>query len=121
MIGSKPRLSQTPAGVRLGSLDLIADGRARNFVLEMQDGLFYGFVVRKGAAVFGYVDLCPHRGLPLTQKLDEYLTPDGALIACTWHGALFRIEDGLCVGGPCKQQCLQAWPVQVQDGQLVTG
>jgi len=114
------RLSATPAGVRLCALAAIADGKARNFVLEMRAGRFHGFVVRRGAAVSGYVDRCPHMGLPLAQRLDDYLTPDETLIACDWHGALFAIEGGLCVGGPCMGQRLTAWPVTVRDGEIVT-
>ncbi|NIJ32878.1 Rieske 2Fe-2S domain-containing protein [Sphingomonas oligoaromativorans] len=114
------RLSSTPAGVTLCPLDAIADGKARNFVLQMRAGRFHGFVVRKGEAVHGYVDRCPHAGLPLAQTLDDYLTPDGGLIACSWHGALFRIEGGACVGGPCVGQALAAWPVHVRDGAIVT-
>lgn len=114
------RLFATPAGVRLGPLDLIAEGKARNFVLQMKAGRFHGFVVRRGDAVFGYVDRCPHAGLPLTQRLDDYLTPDGSLIACSWHGALFAAETGACVGGPCMGQALTPWPVEARDGAIVT-
>jgi len=114
------RLTATPAGVRLGPLDQIADGAARNFVLQMKAGRFHGFVVRRGDAVFGYVDRCPHMGLPLAQALDAYLTPDASLIACSWHSALFRIEDGACVGGPCSGAALTPWPVAVVDGGIVT-
>ena len=114
------RLSSTPAGVTLCPLDAIADGKARNFVLQMRAGRFHGFVVRKGEAVHGYVDRCPHAGLPLAKVLDDYLTPDGGLIACSWHGALFRPDDGFCVGGPCAGQSLAAWPVEVLDGLVRT-
>ena len=114
------RLVATPAGVKLGPLDLIPDGTARNFVLKMKAGRFHGFVVRHGEAVHGYVDRCPHAGVPLTQTLDEYLTPSGELIACNWHGALFEIDSGRCVGGPCVGQALTAWPVGVVDGMIVT-
>jgi nitrite reductase/ring-hydroxylating ferredoxin subunit len=113
-------LSSTPPGVTLGPLDLIPDGTARNFVLELRAGRFHGFVVRRGDAVHGYVDRCPHMGLPLAQKLDAYLTDDRALIACSWHGALFRIDDGACVGGPCAGAALQPWPVVVSGGMIVT-
>ncbi len=114
------RVFATPAGVKLGALDQIADGRARNFVLQLRAGRFHGFVVRRGAEVFGYVDRCPHMGLPLAQTLDQYLTPDGGLIACSWHSALFEIDTGACVGGPCSGARLTAWPVAVHDGTLVT-
>lgn len=114
-------LSETPAGVKLGPLALIPDGTARNFVLEMKAGRFHGFVVRRGDAVHGYVDRCAHMALPLAQQLDQYLTPDGGLIQCSWHGALYRIDDGVCVGGPCTGARLQPWPVTVIDGTITTG
>ncbi|MEG8055751.1 Rieske (2Fe-2S) protein [Sphingomonas sp. 22L2VL55-3] len=93
-----------PVGIKLVPLDAIADGNARNFVLQMRAGRFHGFVVRKDDAVFGYVDRCPHMGLPLAQVLDDYLTPRGDLIACSWHSALFEIDSGACVGGPCGER-----------------
>lgn len=114
------RLFKTPAGVRLGPLELLADGAARNFVLQIGEGRFHGFVVRKGDRAFGYVDRCPHAGLPLAQKLDEYLTPGGDLIACSWHGALFDIGTGACVGGPCAGQALRPWPLKVEGGYITT-
>ncbi|MEH3045568.1 Rieske (2Fe-2S) protein [Sphingomonas adhaesiva] len=115
------RLTTTPAGVTLGPLDLIPDNNARGFVLQMRAGRFHGFVVRRGDSVFGYVDRCPHMGLPLAQTLDDYLAPDGSVIACSWHAALFRVEDGACVGGPCAGQRLTPWPVTVVDGMVTTG
>ena len=114
------RLLKTPAGVTLGPLSLIADGEARNFVLQIGEAYFHGFVVRRGEEAFGYVDRCPHAGLPLAQKLDDYVTAGGRLIACSWHGALFEPETGLCVGGPCAGSRLTAWPVIVEDGVLKT-
>lgn len=117
---SDARVFATPAGVALLPLDGIADGHARNFVLQLRAGRFHGFVVRRGNAVHGYVDRCPHAGVPLARELDNYLTDSGALIACSWHGALFRVEDGLCVGGPCVGQRLSPWPVAVLDGVIRT-
>jgi nitrite reductase/ring-hydroxylating ferredoxin subunit len=116
--GERKRVFATPAGVALCTLDSLADRSARNFVLEIDDAYFFGFVVRVGDEVRGYVDRCPHQGLPLAQKLDQYLSPDRALIECSHHGALFRIEDGACVGGPCVGARLTPWPVRV-DGPFV--
>lgn len=114
------RLWETRAGINLGPLDLIADGGSRNYVLQIGDKRFHGFVVRRGQAVFGYVDRCPHQGLPLAQVLDQYLTPDGGLIACSWHGAVFTVEEGDCVGGPCAGARLTPWPVEAREGRVVT-
>ena len=114
------RLSETPPGIRLAALDAIPDGGARNFVLQMKAGRFHGFVVRKGDRIFGYRDRCPHMGMPLAQELDHYLTSGRELIVCSWHGALFDIESGRCVGGPCAGARLTPWPVVVADGDIMT-
>ena len=120
MTDGMQRLTTTPRGVKLCPLGDIADGRARGMVLELRAGRFHGFVIRKGRDVYGYTDLCPHAGLPLAKTLDDYLTPDGGFIACSWHGALFRVEDGECVGGPCMGQSLVPWPVGVEADWVVT-
>lgn len=114
------RVLRTPSGVRLCAIDEIAPGKARNFVLQMRAGRFHGFVVRHGEDVVGYADRCPHAGLPLAQVLDDYLTPDRTLIQCSWHGALFGVEDGRCVAGPCSGQALIGWPVAIVDGWITT-
>ena len=114
------RLTSTPAGVTLCALTDLPEPGARNFVLEIAGKHFHGFVVRRGDEVTGFVDSCPHTGLPLAKQLDDYLTDDASLIKCDWHGALFQPEDGLCVGGPCAGQRLTAWPVQVVDGLVKT-
>ena len=85
------------------------------------EALFLGFLVRRGDVVTGYVDRCPHAGMPLAMVEDRYLTREGDLILCASHGALFRLEDGLCVGGPCAGRRLTSWPVRVEAGQIVAG
>ena len=114
------RLTGTPAGVALGPLATVPDGKARGFVLRMRAGRFHGFIVRRGADLYGYVDRCPHMGPVLARTLDDYLTPSGDMIACGWHGAIFEIDTGLCVGGPCSGQKLIRWPVAVRDGIITT-
>lgn len=115
------KIFATPAGVALCPFEDLADGTARNFVLQMRAGRFHGFVVRKGETAHGFVDQCPHAGVPLARSFDDYLTPDGQMIACSWHGALFRIEDGECVGGPCVGQRLREWPIIIDSGWVKTG
>ena len=82
--------------------------------------MFNGFVVRRGDQLFGYVDSCPHAGWPLALADDRYLTREGDRILCGGHGALFRLEDGLCTAGPCAAESLDPWPVEVVDGVVRT-
>jgi nitrite reductase/ring-hydroxylating ferredoxin subunit len=69
------RQVSTPGGIPLASLDIILDSAARNFVVQLPAGRFHGFVIRRGGEVTGYVDRCPHMGLPLARVLDDYLAP----------------------------------------------
>jgi nitrite reductase/ring-hydroxylating ferredoxin subunit len=117
---TRPRAQATPAGVTLCALDDLADPGARGFVLQIGDAYFHGFVVRRNGAVHGYADRCPHAGLPLPQRLDVYLTMDATLIQCSWHGALFTVEDGACVGGPCAGARLTPWPVRIEGDRILT-
>ena len=50
---------------------------------------------------------------------DRFLDPDGSLIQCSTHGALFEIESGRCIAGPCKGQYLQAIPYLLDNGLLM--
>jgi len=108
------------AGATLCPLAEIADPGSKDFRFRVEDRLFAGFIVRRGEAVFGYVDSCPHAGWPLAGPSGRHLTRDGGKILCAGHGALFRIEDGLCTSGPCADDRLEPWPVGVVDGVVVT-
>lgn len=108
------------AGVVLCRLDEIPDPGSRGFHFHAGDKLFLGFVVRRGDDLKGYVDSCPHTGQPLGGPTGRHVTRENDLILCTGHGALFRIDDGLCTSGPCAGQRLGGWAVTVVDGAVVT-
>ena len=118
MASSNP--ARPPAGLRLCALADLADPGAKAFRFREGSALFSGFVVRRGGAVAGYVDSCPHAGWPLASLDERYLTRDGTHIICSGHGALFDFE-GACVAGPCYRQSLEPWPVEVRDGEVLTG
>jgi nitrite reductase/ring-hydroxylating ferredoxin subunit len=101
-------------------LDEIDDPGGRGFDFRQGEALFNGFVVRRGDRAFGYVDSCPHAGWLLAMPGGRYLTRDHRRILCRGHGALFRIESGLCTAGPCAGDSLDPWPVEVVDGVVRT-
>lgn len=104
------------AGRVLCRLDQIEDGEAKGFVLgEGAKGLDI-LVVRDGERAFGYVNACPHVGTPLDWNEDDFMSEDGGYLMCHTHGALFRIEDGFCVAGPCTGDVLTPVAVAV-DGE----
>ena len=112
--------ARPPAGTVLCPLADIPDPGSRGFHFRAHDKLFLGFVVRRGDALTGYVDSCPHTGQPMGGPTGRHMTRENDLILCTGHGALFRIEDGVCTSGPCAGERLLAWPVGVRDGVVLT-
>lgn len=97
--------------------DEIAEGMARGFVVGEGAVRRDVILVRRGGVLRAYVNSCPHQGTPLETFPDKFLNEDGSLFVCSTHGARFRVEDGLCVGGPCLGKALQAIPVAIgKDG-----
>lgn len=108
------------AGVDLCALTEIPEPGAKGFRFRQDRMMFAGFVVRFAGEVRGYVDSCPHAGWPLAAFDDRYFTREGDLILCGGHAALFRPLDGICVSGPCADERLTVWPVQIVDGRVLT-
>lgn len=77
------------------------------------------FAVRRGERVFAYLNACPHIGVPLEWTPHQFLNAAGTGIVCSLHGAEFRVEDGLCLRGPCKGDRLEAVPCEVVDGVIL--
>jgi nitrite reductase/ring-hydroxylating ferredoxin subunit len=106
-------------GSVLCPLDEIASPGSRGFRYREGDAVFAGFVVRRGENVVGYVDSCPHAGWPLAGPNGRFLTRENDLILCAGHAALFRIEDGAMVAGPCQDVALTPWPVRIEGSNIV--
>jgi nitrite reductase/ring-hydroxylating ferredoxin subunit len=97
----------------------LADPGAKGFTMGEGDWPLRGFVVRRGGSVHAYVNHCPHAGFPLNWSPDAFLAPDAPLILCAMHGALFEMETGLCLSGPCDGLRLRALPVSVVRGYVM--
>jgi nitrite reductase/ring-hydroxylating ferredoxin subunit len=95
----------------------IPDGGSKGF--PAAPGGFTGLMaVRQGAAVYVYVNACPHIGTPLDWTPGRFLTADGRHIICATHGAEFTIEAGLCIKGPCRGDSLEPVVVEIRDGTI---
>jgi nitrite reductase/ring-hydroxylating ferredoxin subunit len=97
---------------RLCALSDIPDGGSAGFSVTGDDdpsaepvGLL---AVRKDGALWLYVNRCPHVRLPLDFTPGRFLDRSATKILCANHGALFRIEDGACLAGPCRGHTLLA-------------
>lgn len=97
------------------SLDDIVEDSSKGFSLDNGQSLF---AVKKDGQLFVYRNRCPHLGIELEWQEDQFLDPDGALIQCSTHGALFIIENGECVAGPCLGEALEALPFSINGSTV---
>lgn len=104
---------------QLCRIDELPDPGSRGFTLRTEAGLQDIFLVRRGDQVRAYVNRCPHTGSPLDWRPDQFLSLDGSMIQCATHLALFRIDDGYCLAGPCAGQALTPAPIEVVDGRVL--
>ena len=110
--------SLLPAGTLLARLAELPDGAAREFALTDSEWPLTGFLVRVGNAVHAYLNRCPHALRQLNFQPNRFLNPDGTLIQCCSHGALFERDTGLCVAGPCVGESLRRLPVTLANGEI---
>lgn len=103
----------------LCDISSIGDPGCRGFVLESQGESVALFVVRRGELLAAYKNSCPHTGVNLEWRPDQFLDLSNSYIQCATHGALFRLEDGFCLRGPCAGDVLESVEVQLEAGQVV--
>ena len=65
-----------------------------------------------------YKNECPHLNIPLEYTPDQFLDREQQYIMCANHGALFRVEDGMCILGPCRGESLKPIPAEIRDGAV---
>ena len=83
------------------------------------DGVSYVIVLSPDdAQPRAYQNSCPHLGIQLEMMPNQFLDPTQEYIVCSNHGAVFQIEDGLCIAGPCTSHKLQPAAIKVTDGSV---
>jgi nitrite reductase/ring-hydroxylating ferredoxin subunit len=75
------------------------------------------FVVRKDDKAHGYINVCPHRYLPLNWKDNAFLTFDKTKILCVVHAAIFNLDDGACMTTHCFEG-LTPVTIAVENGDI---
>jgi nitrite reductase/ring-hydroxylating ferredoxin subunit len=96
----------------------IPDGGAR--VIDSAETGVPVIIVRRGEAVWAYVNRCPHFSVPLDFEPGEISCYRGQVLMCAHHSALFRFEDGHCIDGPCTGSALDPVGVTVEAGGWIS-
>ena len=104
---------------RLQFIAAVADIPAGGLGFTYASGPFTegGVLVLTAAGVRGWLNRCRHLAVRLDQDdPGHFATSDHRHLVCGKHGALYRLEDGECVAGPCRGAQLRALPIVV-DGE----
>ena len=92
--------------VVVGKEGSVAPGRSKKvYVRDRRIAVF-----NDGGTLRAVDDLCTHLGGSLSEGSCE----DG-VVTCPWHGARFRLRDGIGLGPPAYRR-LQTYPVSVDGG-----
>jgi nitrite reductase/ring-hydroxylating ferredoxin subunit len=103
--------------------DEIPSRQGRGFLLARRDDAggeqsWPVFIVRWGRHVFAYENRCPHRGTRLDWEKDQFMDGSGERLICGKHGALFELDTGLCIDGPCAGAALTSISVSVEEDDI---
>ena len=75
-------------------------------------------LVLRDAQVYAWQNICPHLGINLEFNPDEFMDCEQHYLLCSNHGALFQVEDGRCVAGPCHGEALLSVPISIVSGEI---
>ena len=112
-------MTPIPSKTTLCKTTDIEDPGSKSFEVDIARKTQSIFVVHKDGQFYAYYNQCPHTGVNLEWQEDQFLDLDKALIQCATHDALFEIDSGECIAGPCAGDALTAIPLSVQDDELI--
>ena len=107
-------MPNSPEQLRLCALEDIPESTSKGFTLADRRL----FAVNQRGKIYLYQNRCPHLGIPLEWQDDEFLDSSKSMIMCANHGALFVIQTGKCVAGPCSGQALIPVPYNLLDDSI---
>ena len=106
--------------IELCRLTDLCDGEAKGFSVEGETIAQRLIVIRIGGNIRAYINLCPHIGSRLDGEVGHFMKKGkSGLLFCNSHAAYFRIEDGMCIDGPCEGQKLYPAAVILDGDKIV--
>ncbi|PCJ33194.1 MAG: FeS-binding protein [Gammaproteobacteria bacterium] len=96
----------------------IPELKTRSFTIEKDSEKIELFLINNGDKILAYKNSCPHLGIPLNWQPDEFLSLEHTHIQCSTHGALFTLESGNCILGPCVGQSLEPLALDFHQNEI---
>ena len=98
--------------------DLAVGGLGVCFEVADENDIWPAFVVRHAQGVAAYINRCAHLALELDWDRGHFFDLNQRDLICATHGALYRVDTGECVGGPCNGTGLEALKVVERGGTV---
>ncbi|MCF6254389.1 MAG: PfkB family carbohydrate kinase, partial [Thiomicrorhabdus sp.] len=94
-----PTLQQPIANIKQlsSTKSLIAHCKTRNQSI---------ILIKHIDTVKAYENNCPHQNIPLDEAYKIDINPFQKTMKCSVHDAFFKIENGECIEGPCRNESL---------------
>jgi len=102
----------------LCNIDDIEEGHVRRAIFPDGNSQQTMILVRDDESAHAFENLCPHYNLPLDFKGDDFMHPERNLLRCKNHQALFRMNDGVCIEGPCVGKRLKVVDIEVIERKI---
>ncbi|WP_373018265.1 PfkB family carbohydrate kinase [Thiomicrorhabdus sp.] len=88
---------------------------AKTMVVDTDEAPNSVVLIKYEDGVKAYVNNCPHQDVPLNEAYKIDVNPFEKTMKCSVHDAFFRIEDGVCIEGPCWDEALEALEVRIDE------
>ncbi|MDX1348358.1 MAG: PfkB family carbohydrate kinase [Thiomicrorhabdus chilensis] len=90
-------------------------GTTKTLVVEDKSSGKSVVLIKYENTVKAYLNNCPHQNVPLNEAYKIDVNPFEKTMKCSVHDAFFRIEDGICIEGPCWDEQLEPLETRVDD------
>ena len=88
---------------------------AKTLVVDAEGGNRSIVLIKYEDTVKAYLNNCPHQNVPLNEAYKIDVNPFEKTMKCSVHDAFFKIEDGLCVDGPCWNESLETVDIVIDE------
>ncbi len=100
------------------STEIEEGGKGKRFPVMVRGDDAFGFVVRYGGQIYGYLNRCAHVPVELDWFEGEFFESSGLYLMCATHGAVYAPDTGKCEGGPCTGAHLRKIMTTERDGRI---
>ncbi|HOP21434.1 MAG TPA: Rieske 2Fe-2S domain-containing protein [Gammaproteobacteria bacterium] len=104
--------------IELAKLKDIESGVLRECSIDTGQGQLSLILIEREEGFKAYTNSCPHQGRRLDFAENQFLMTENQELVCPAHGAVFELNKGYCLSGPCKGQSLRQIDIKVDEESI---